>query len=610
MGLCDFVLWAPKSTSVALELSENGAVRMVPMNLEQDYWQLQAHDVMPGSLYRYCLDGREFRPDPASAFQPQGVHGPSMVIDQGAYRWNDEGWKGYGLSELIIYELHVGTFTPQGTFEGVAQKLDYLQKLGITAIELMPVSQFPGERNWGYDGTYPFAPQNSYGGVTGLKGLVDAAHQRGIAVILDMVYNHFGPEGNYTERFAPYFTTKYTTPWGKALNFDDAYSDHVRSYFVANALFMLQHYHLDGLRLDAVHAIVDMSAKHILTQLAEALEQFNQRQSVARLLIAESDLNNPRIIRPRRDNGYGIDAQWCDDFHHALHVLMTGERNGINMDFGRGEDFVKAYEEGFVYDWRYSSYRKRFHGSSSANIPAAQMVVFSQNHDQVGNRMSGERLGALVDFEGQKLVAGLVLSAPYIPLLFMGEEYGENAPFLYFVSHGDAHLVEAVRRGRLEEFADYGWAGQPPDPQSPQTFERSKLDWDLRLMGTHATLHSYYCALLLLRRSLVALRQLAHGQRECSFDSTQRLLTIHRHHPEQTLLIIANFSTEPATIVNSFTQQSIHLLFDSSSPRWQGGGSTLPASLQAGAQTIVAAHAFAIYADTPLVAINATLGGP
>lgn len=609
-GVCDFVLWAPKCTSVALELLEEGSSRIVPMARTQDYWQLQIHDVMPGSLYRYLLDGSESRPDPASSYQPQGVHGPSMIIDQGAYCWKDAGWKGRGLSELVIYELHVGTFTTQGTFEGVVQKLDYLQDLGITAIELMPVAQFPGARNWGYDGTYPFAPQNSYGGVAGLKGLVDAAHQRGIAVILDMVYNHFGPEGNYTERFGQYFTNKYSTPWGKALNFDDAYSDHVRRFFVTNVLYLFNHYHIDALRLDAVHAIVDMSAKHILTELSEAVEQFNRLQPVTRLLIAESDLNDPRIIRPHRENGYGMDGQWCDDFHHALHALMTGERTGITMDFGRGEDFVKAYEEGFVYDWRYSAYRKRFHGSSSAGISAARMVVFAQNHDQVGNRMNGERLGALVDFEAQKMIAGLVLSAPYIPLLFMGEEYGEDAPFLYFVSHGDAHLVEAVRRGRREEFAGYGWEGLPPDPQSQQTFERSKLDWELCFKGTHATLHAFYRTLLKLRRSLVALRQLPQGRRECSFDNAQRLLTILRTHPEQTLVMCANFNDTPAAFVNACPQRTMHLLFDSSSPQWQGGGSAMPALLGPAASAQVAAHAFVIYADSALAGINAVQGGP
>ena len=405
------------------------------------------------------------------------------------------------LAEYIIYELHVGTFSPQGTFDGAISGLDYLCELGITAVELMPVAQFPGERNWGYDGTYPFAPQNSYGGPDGLKRLVDACHCRGLAVVLDVVYNHLGPEGNYLHSFGPYFTDRYRTPWGEAVNFDGPDSDPVRHYFIANALYWLTEYHIDALRLDAVHGIYDFSARHFLRELAETVHRQGEALGRQVHVIAESDLNDVRLINPPESGGYGLDAQWNDDFHHALWALLTGERAGYYGDFGRFSDLVKAFREGFVYSGGYSAYRRRRHGSSSAEVPASRLVVFSQNHDQVGNRLRGERSGEQLTLQQLKLAAATVLLSPYLPLLFMGEEYGESAPFPYFVSHGDAELVEAVRRGRLAEFAGFAHQGSPPDPQAEATFLSAKVDQQQRRRGDQRVLFDFYRDLIRLRRA-------------------------------------------------------------------------------------------------------------
>jgi maltooligosyltrehalose trehalohydrolase len=363
----------------------------------------------------------------------------------------------------------VGTFTPEGTFEAIIPHLDELRELGITAVELMPVAQFPGTRNWGYDGVYPFAVQNSYGGPEGLKRLVNACHGRGIAVVLDVVYNHLGPEGNYLWDFGPYFTDRYKTPWGSAINFDGPHSDPVRRLFIENALYWVTEFRMDGLRIDAVHGILDFSAYPFLEELASAVHEKAERLNRRVYVIAESDLNDTRVIRSRELGGYGLDAQWNDDFHHALHTLLTEDQTGYYQDFGRLGDLVKAFREGFVCSGQYSSYRRRRHGNSSRDIPAGCFVVFAQNHDQVGNRMRGERLSQLVCRERMKLAAGVVFLSPFIPLLFMGEEYGETAPFPYFISHSDADLVEAVRRGRREEFAAFGWSQEPPDPQIPMT---------------------------------------------------------------------------------------------------------------------------------------------
>ena len=428
---------------------------MVP-DEEKGYFTACLDSLKAGTRYFYLLNGKQRRPDPVSRSQPEGVHGPSEVINPGEFQWKDGAWPGIPLGEMIIYEIHTGTFTTEGTFRAIIPYLDYLKdELGVNCIELMPIAQFPGARNWGYDGTYPYAPQNSYGGSDGLKSLINACHLKGLAVILDVVYNHLGPEGNYLGDFGNYFTDRYKTPWGPAFNFDGRESDEVRKYIIDNSLYWVTENHFDGLRIDAVHGIFDFSPRHILHDLQEAVHRQARILGRSIVVIAESSRNDVRVIEPPAKAGYGLDAQWNDDFHHSLHALLTKERNGYYQDFGDLNQLAKALREGFVYSGQYSSFWKRRQGSSSEHLSPEKFVIFSQNHDQVGNRIKGERLTSLVSFEALKLVAGVVLLAPNIPLLFMGEEYGEDAPFLYFINHSDPSLIEAVRKGRREEWAAF-----------------------------------------------------------------------------------------------------------------------------------------------------------
>ena len=592
---CQFTVWTPLSQKVAVKIVAPEP-RLIPMQPSQrGYWQITASDIPPETLYLYQLENNLTRPDPASYFQPQGVHAPSQVIDRGIFNWQDVDWSGIPLEKLIIYELHVGTFTSEGTFTAIIPRLDRLRELGINAIQLMPVAQFPGGRNWGYDGVYPFAVQNSYGGVRGLKQLVDACHQKGIAVILDVVYNHFGPEGNYTSDFAPYFTSKYHTPWGRGINFDDAYSDGVRNFFIENALYWFREYHLDALRLDAIHAIYDFGAKHFLAELAEKVSEFSQQQGRNFYLIAESDLNDVRVINSPELGGYGIDAQWSDDFHHCLHTLLTGEQQGYYRDFGRCEDLATAYREGFVYSWQYSPYRQRYHGSFAGNLPTSQFIVCSQNHDQIGNRMLGERLSQLVSFEALKLAAGAVLLSPYIPLLFMGEEYGEENPFLYFISHQDPDLVEAVRQGRKKEFKDFQGQEEPPDAQSEETFLRCKLNWQQRTEGKHRVLLKFYQQLIQLRQQIPALRQLERKNIEVSSVETDRLILLRRWHENSQVVCLMNFSDRLVTYNPTLPEGTWHKQLDSSDSQWLGSGSVMPDILRNGEQLTIKSQSLALY---------------
>ncbi len=579
-GRCDFILWAPFLKDVAIRIvSPRG--RIIPMEKDnRGYWKVSLDEVPSGTHYFYKLEKAIDRPDPASNSQAEGVHGHSQVIDHSAFQWEDENWSGVSLREMIIYEVHVGTFTLEGTFEAIIPRLDDLYDLGINAVNIMPVAQFPGERNWGYDGAYLFTVQNSYGGPEGLKRLVNACHKCNIAVILDVVYNHLGPEGNYLGDFGPYFTEKYQTPWGSAINFDSAYSDHVRNFFIENALYWFQHYHIDALRLDAIHGIYDMSARPFLQELAEKVEDFSNEQGRKFYLIAESDLNDVKAIRPKESGGYGIDAQWCDDFHHSLHALLTGEKIGFYVDFGKIEDFVKALREGFVYSWQYSEYRKRYHGSSSEDRPAHQFVVFSQNHDQVGNRMLGERLSKLVSFEALKLAVGAVLLSPYIPLLFMGEEYGEESPFLYFVSHSDPDLIAAVKEGRKEEFQAFQWQGEPPDAQNPQTFLQSKLRWEKRREGKHKVLLDFYQRLIQLRRKIPALANLDKNSLEVSGMEEEKLVLVRRWYNKSHVFCIMNFSKKDAPFRTHLPRGRWKKIFDSSEEIWNGPGSSLPERIE------------------------------
>ncbi|HTG44082.1 MAG TPA: malto-oligosyltrehalose trehalohydrolase, partial [Verrucomicrobiae bacterium] len=497
---CRFRVWAPNASEVELHLKAPVA-RRLPMTREaQGYYTAEAQDIAPGTRYTYQLNGQTELPDPASRSQPEGVHGASEIGD-GEFRWCDSHWFGLPLRDYIIYELHVGTFSAEGTFDGVVNELPRLKDLGITAIEIMPVAQFPGTRNWGYDGVGLFAVQNSYGGPNGLKRMVEAAHREGIAVILDVVYNHVGPEGNYLDHFGPYFTDTYKTPWGRALNFDGPHSEGVRRFFIENALYWQTEFHLDALRLDAVHAIRDISASPFLRELSRATRARAEELNRRFYLIAETDLNAPRFILPEQQAGYGLDAQWADDFHHCLHVLLTGEKRGYYEDYTGGvAQFAKVWREGYAYTGEYSPFRKARHGDSTRLNSLKQFVVCLQNHDQVGNRMLGERISNLTDFESLKLGAGCVLLSPFIPLLFMGEEYGECAPFQYFIDHSDESLIEGVRQGRSEEFASFAWAGEIPDPKGEKTFHDSQLNLNLAEKGDQAALLHLYRELILLRR--------------------------------------------------------------------------------------------------------------
>ncbi len=503
------------------------------------WWSADVRGVGHGSDYAFRIDGSDPLPDPRSPWQPAGVHGPSRWVDHARYKWNDGAWQPPPLESALIYELHVGTFTTEGTFAAAETRLDYLARLGVTHIELMPVAEFSGDRGWGYDGVDLYAPHHAYGGPEALKHLVDACHARGLAVLLDVVYNHLGPAGNYLDRFGPYFTDKYRTPWGEAVNLDGPDSNEVRRFIVDNALMWLRDYHFDGLRIDAVHAIVDISAIHILEQLAAEVGALEHRLGRTLVLIAESDLNDPRIVRPPEVGGYGMHAQWNEDFHHALHTLLTGERAGYYADFGEFDDVEKALREAFVYDGRFSSFRRRNHGRPAADLPGSRFVGCLQNHDQIGNRALGERTSHLLTPGLLKVGGAMVLTAPFIPMLFQGEEWGASTPFLYFTDHREPALADAVRRGRREEFAAFGWDPESvPDPQAEETFLRSKLRWDELEREPHASLLAWYRSLIRLRREWAVL---ADGRMEgsrVSFDRDERWLAVNRGP----LLVICNLS--------------------------------------------------------------------
>ncbi|HEU4474806.1 MAG TPA: malto-oligosyltrehalose trehalohydrolase [Gemmatimonadales bacterium] len=502
-----FSVWAPNARLVEVVLNRDGQSESHPLaGDEGGVHSGIIRRVPPGTDYGYRLDGRVERPDPVSRWRPRGVHGPTRVVDPAAFQWTDKAWRGLETADLVIYELHVGTFTPEGTFDGVIARLPSLRELGVTALEIMPVAEFPGSRNWGYDGVSPYAVQSTYGGPNGLKRLVDAAHRAGLAVLLDVVYNHLGPEGNYLAEMGPYFSDRHQTAWGHGFNLDGPDSDEVRRYVVDNAVYWITEYHLDGLRLDAADRIVDLGPVHIAEEIGEAVHAQGDALGRRALVIAEIDANDPRWVRGREVGGYGLDAHWSDDFHHAVHVALTGERTGYYRDFTDPRAVAKVLDERYVNDGRYSLHRKRKHGRPATDVPADRFVVAVQNHDQTGNRARGERLAALVPPEALRLAAALLLLSPYVPLLFMGEEHGETNPFLYFVSHGDPALVEAVREGRRREFEAFAWSGEVPDPQAESTFEASRPQWKRAETGGGARLRALYRDLLRLRRSEHALR--------------------------------------------------------------------------------------------------------
>jgi maltooligosyltrehalose trehalohydrolase len=496
---CTFCVWAPLQERMILHIVHPEERKIEMTKDKAGYFKVTTLNALPGCRYFFMPDQAVDYPDPASHYQPLGITGPSEVVDHTLFPWEDTPWHGLPFTDLILYELHVGTFTPEGTFEAIIGRLDDLLAIGINAIQLMPVSQFSGTRNWGYDGVFPYAVQHSYGGPEGLKKLVNACHQKGIAVLLDVVYNHFGPEGNVMKNFGPYFTDQYKTPWGEAINFDREYADGVRDFFLCNAVYWFEEYHLDGLRLDAIHAVYDTSAVPFWQLLTTTVNHCQQRLGRPLHLIAESDLNSPHVIHPAETGGLGFTAQWLDDFHHSLYVLLYEKGKILYEDYGRMEQLAKAYTDGFVLSGEYVAFRKRKFGASSAGIPGNRFVAFIDNHDQAGNRPMGERLSMLVDFRRLKLAAAALLLSPYIPLLFMGEEYGETNPFFFFSSFEDPQLVEAVRKGRKEQLQRYHYDEELSDPQDEATFQKSKLNWALRKEGVHRVLLAWYRRLIELR---------------------------------------------------------------------------------------------------------------
>jgi len=563
-GRWEFLVWAPRSASVSIRICD--AKELIPMHGGTGGYHHAALNLDPGTKYLYRLEGGRELPDPASRFQPEGVHGPSQLVDTRNFPWTDQGWRGHALPDSIFYELHVGTYTQEGTFGALISRLPALVELGITTLELMPVAQFPGERNWGYDGVYTFAPQNSYGGPESLRRFVNAAHSLGLSVALDVVYNHLGPEGNYLSAFGPYFTDRYRTPWGQAVNFDGEYSDEVRRFFIENARYWLEEYHFDALRLDAVHGIFDFSARHFLAELKSSVSELSARLGRPLYLIAESDLNDARLLHDPALGGYGLDSQWSDDFHHSLHTLLTGEDRGYYSDFRGITPLAKSLEHGWFYQGQFSKFRKRRHGNSPDGLSPDRFVVCSQNHDQVGNRAAGDRLATLVGFEALKLAAGITLLSPFVPLLFMGEEYGESAPFQYFTSHGDPGLVEAVRRGRPAEFSAFGWKEAVPDPQDEKTFRRSHLNPELKSKEPHRTLYNFYQELVRVRRELKLGRAASRTVREVS----DRVLLLSYESQESQLACLFNFSEFPVESNISDLEGNWKPLIYSASRRWNG----------------------------------------
>lgn len=522
-------VWAPRAAR-SVEVVLDGGARRVPLARgERGAWAGDVPGLAPGHDYALSLDGGPARPDPRSAHQPHGVHGPSRVVDHGAFPWTDGGWSGFDLPTAVLYELHVGTFSPEGTFDGAISRLDHLVDLGIGAVELLPVAAFPGRWGWGYDGVDLWAPHDPYGGPAGLRRLVDACHARGLGVVLDVVYNHLGPAGNYVAELGPYFADRHPTNWGPGLNVDGPGSDEVRAFIVDNARMWIADYHVDGLRLDAVHAIADESAVHVLEQLATAVGALAAELGRPVWLMPESDLNAPRFVRPPALGGYGLDASWADEWHHALHAALTGEASGYYRDFGSLDLLAKALRQAWVYDGTYSPHRDRVHGRPPDGLHGRQFVVCTQNHDQVGNRARGERLGHLVSPGRLRAAAALLLTSPFVPLLFQGEEWAASTPFQYFTDHDDPELGRAVSEGRRREFSAFGWAPeQVPDPQDPATFARSVLRWEEVGRAPHDRVLRWYRDLIALRRAHPALAAGPLDDVTVAVDGTAGWLSVRR----------------------------------------------------------------------------------
>ncbi|MGA2879790.1 MAG: malto-oligosyltrehalose trehalohydrolase [Bryobacteraceae bacterium] len=535
-----FRVWAPDASSLSLQLSHRPPL---PMHRHGEDFYLIAPDVRAGDTYSFLLEDGRVRPDPVSRAQPEGVHGASQVVDPDSFVWSDHNWKGIALSDYIFYEVHTGTFTPEGTFRSAISKLDHLKNLGITAVELMPVGEFPGSRNWGYDQVDLYAPHSAYGGPDGLKSFVDACHQAGLAVVLDVIYNHLGPEGNYLAEFGPYFTDQYRTPWGRAMNYDGPGRDGVRRFVIDNALFWLTEYHIDALRLDAIHGIFDFSARHILAELRDEFHEQAAALGRQAWIIAESDLNDVRVLHPHAWGGHALDAQWLDEFHHSVRTYLTGANRAYLAGFGELRHIQKAITEGFVYDGCYSSFRRRHFGSSSRDLPGDRFVAFIQNHDQIANTSQGARLSQLMSMEQYKIAVALLLCSPCLPLLFMGEEFAETNPFLYFTSHSDPGLARLVSEGRWKEFEELTVAGDFVDPQASEAFERSKITWSLLDGADHGAVLGLYRDLIALRKRWPCLHNGRKDLTRVKFDEAARWLRMDRGDPSGSCAaLFCNFS--------------------------------------------------------------------
>ncbi|WP_433393393.1 malto-oligosyltrehalose trehalohydrolase [Micromonospora sp. KLBMP9576] len=541
--MTEFTVWAPRASRLRLRLpgDTDHEMRVGP----DGWWRVEVPTADPGTDYAFLLDDDDRAlPDPRSPWQPHGVHGPSRRYDHAAFEWTDQSWTGRQLPGSVLYELHVGTFTPEGTFDAAIGRLDHLVDLGVDLIELLPVNAFNGEHNWGYDGVCWYAPHQPYGGPDGLKRLVDAAHAKGLGVILDVVYNHFGPSGAYAPMFAPYLTEQSNT-WGRTVNLDGPHSDGVRRYIVDSILMWLRDYHVDGLRLDAVHAMPDSRATPWLEQVAIEVEALATHLGRPLSLIAESDLNDPRLITPREAGGFGLHAQWNDDAHHALHTLLTGERQGYYGDFGSLECLTDVLTGGFFHAGTFSSFRDRHHGRpvDRQRTPGHRFVAYLQNHDQIGNRATGDRISASLSPALLRVGATLLFTAPFTPMLFMGEEWAASTPWQFFTSHPEPELATAVAVGRKREFADHGWASDDvPDPQDPQTFVRSRLDWSELDKPEHRGMYEFHRRLIALRKSRADL-------------SDPRLHSVEARHGDQFLvlrrgetLVVANLAAKPQRV--------------------------------------------------------------
>src|SRR5713226_4364967 len=570
-GAVAFRVWAPRCQSVDVVVDGRAVEVLAPR--EGGLFEARLEGVAEGARYKYRLDATRYRPDPVSRFQPEGIHGPSVAIDPSRFVWTDQEFAGHAPGDLVFYEIHVGVFTPAGTFEAIIPHLPRLVDLGVTALEVMPVAEFPGSRNWGYDGVHLFAPQSTYGGPRGLRRLVDACHARGLSVFLDVVYNHLGPEGNYLAEYGPYFTDRYTTPWGLAVNFDGEGSPGVRRHIVENGRAWVSEFHVDGFRVDAVHAIHDASPVHIVTEFARAVREEAARAGRRAHVIAESHDNDRRLVLAPTEGGLGLDALWSDDFHHALHQRLTGETAGYYVDFTGDHHLPRAIAEGFAFQGEASQYWGRRRGTASRDLPADRLVIFVQNHDQVGNRAQGERLGALVPYEALKLAAGLMFVAPAVPLLFMGEEYGDMAPFLFFTSFLDRELSERVRRGRLQELSRFGWKGRIPDPGAPATFVASQLNHALAAAPRHRALREYYRRWLALRRGHPALGARNKNLTRVALDAA--VLTVTRATPAgEEIRLIANLGADPCGW--SLPDTAWRVLLDSNAVAFGGTGAAAP----------------------------------